>query len=64
MIDCQGYDSAIVVNSTFRKSLILKGVVGKSYKVLNCMGELVSGGAVIDALCELEIPICGMVELW
>lgn len=64
VIDCKGYDSAIVVNSTFHKSLIIKGAVGKSYKVLNCKGELVSEGGVKDALCELAIPLCGMVELW
>jgi hypothetical protein len=61
VIDCADYDSVIAVNSTGSTSLYLQGAIGKSYRVVNCMGEEVEGGCVEDAVAVVSVPAAGMV---
>jgi hypothetical protein len=62
-IDCSSYASVIAINATRYDSLILKGADGKAYTVLDCMGNTVEKGSIKGALCEVKVPLCGMVQL-
>ena len=61
VIDCADYDSVIAVNSTGGSSLYLQGAIGKSYRVVNCMGEDVEHGYIEDAVAVVSVPAAGMV---
>ena len=61
MIDCTDYESVIAVNSTGGASLYLQGAIGKSYRVVNCMGEKVESGYIEDAVAVIAVPMAGMV---
>lgn len=51
----------VAVNATAGETLIIKNAKGKSFKVLDCMGEEVSQGELEFNLQEIEVPIAGMV---
>jgi len=61
VVDCSAYHKVSAVNSTRGRSLILKGAAGKSYKVLDCFGNVLEQGNVDGALCEIGVPMAGMV---
>jgi alpha-galactosidase len=61
VVDCRAYNEIVAVNCSRSKSLILKGAEGKSYKVVNCMGETLSEGELDAALCEVDVPLAAMV---
>ena len=61
IIDSRAYSQIIAVNCSRSKSLLLKGAEGKSYKVVNCMGEALCAGVVNDYLFEVGVPTAGMV---
>ena len=52
---------ASAVNSTRYKSLIIKNAEGKTYRVVNCMGEEIAKGTIDGKLCEVEVPLSGIV---
>ena len=54
-------EKAIVVNVTGEESLILKNCGGKNFRVVNCMGEELENGALAGNICEVSVPLCGMV---
>ena len=54
-------EKATVVNVTGKADLILKNCGGKTFRVVNCMGEELEKGVCEAALCELSVPLCGMV---
>ncbi len=51
----------VAVNATAEKSLIIKNAEGKSYKVVNCMGEELSVGTVKSNLEEIEVAKAGVI---
>ena len=51
----------VAVNATAEKSLIIKNAQGKSYKVVNCMGEELSQGKIETKLEEITVPIAGII---
>jgi hypothetical protein len=61
VVDCRAYNEIVAVNCSRSKSLILKGAEGRSYKVVNCMGETLSEGELDAALCEVDVPLAAMV---
>ncbi|MBO5355200.1 MAG: alpha-galactosidase [Clostridia bacterium] len=61
IIDCRAYSEVIAVNSSRHRALVLKGAAGKSYRVVDCMGNAVSEGKVDGALCEIAVPLSGMI---
>ena len=61
IIDCRAYSEVIAVNSSRHKALVLKGAAGKSYRVVDCMGNTVGEGKLDSALCEVAVPLSGMV---
>ena len=61
IIDCRAYNEIIALNSSRSGSLIVKGADGKKYKVLNCMGEILAEGIVDGGLCEISVPLAGMI---
>ena len=63
VIDCSAYAKVVAINATGVTSLILKGAYGKAYRVLDCMGNIQKEGIISEALCEIDIPLCGMIEL-
>ncbi|MBP3370806.1 MAG: alpha-galactosidase [Clostridia bacterium] len=63
IVDCSVYSKAIAVNSTRGKSLIIKGADKKSYSVLDCMGQTVAKGTVCGNICEIDIPLAGMIVI-
>lgn len=61
VVDCRAYSEIVAVNCSRSKSLILKSAAGKSYKVVNCMGETLAEGELDSALCEVDVPMSAMV---
>ncbi len=53
----------IAINATSNESLIIKNGNGKSYVVLNCMGEKVDSGVISSDLAEINVPTAGRIEL-
>ena len=39
----------------------MRGAKGKSYTVLNCMGEIQAEGVLDSELCEIAVPLAGMI---
>lgn len=63
LVDCGNYSETVAVNSSAGKSLFIKGADKKHYTVLNCMGETVAQGTVCGSVCEIEVPLAGMICL-
>lgn len=61
VIDCSVYKEIVAVNCSRSKNLILKGASGKSFKVVNCMGEETLEGIIDDRFFEIKVPTAGMV---
>lgn len=61
IIDCRNYNEIIALNSSRSKTLVIRGANAKGYKVLNCMGETVSEGVINGELCEIAVPLAGMI---
>ncbi|MBR6771857.1 MAG: alpha-galactosidase, partial [Clostridia bacterium] len=54
-------EKAIIVNVTGENSLIIKNCGKKAFRVVNCMGEELSSGTLEGNICEVDVPLCGMV---
>ena len=63
VVDCGSYSEVIAVNASRHRSLILKSADGRAYKVLDCMGNTLEEGVVNGAVCEVDVPISGMVRI-
>ena len=61
VIDCSTYNEIVAVNCSRSKNLILKGALGKSFKVVNCMGEKLLEGIIDCRLFEDNVTTAGMV---
>ena len=61
IVDCRKYQEIIVLNSSRSKTLLMRGANGKEYTVLNCMGEEISKGKLDGELCEIAVPLAGMI---
>lgn len=61
VIDCDGLDKIIAVNSGSSDTLILRGASGKRYKTVNCLGKECGSGIVDSSLFEVKVPVAGMV---
>ena len=61
IVDCRAYNETVAVNCSRSRTLIIKGASGKSYKVVNCMGEAEGEGKIDSALFEVNVPLSGMV---
>ena len=53
--------NTVVVNATADEKLIIRDAKGKTYEILNCMGEEVSKGAFSFDLQEITVPVAGMI---
>ena len=49
------------MNVTGESSLVLKNCGGRSYRVVNCMGDELEAGVICENLAEVSVPLCGMV---
>ena len=63
VIDCRAYNEIIALNSSRSEALIMRGADGKKYTVLNCMGEVISEGTLCGELCEVAVPLAGMIKV-
>ncbi len=54
-------ENVVIVNATSQNNLIIKNGKDYSYKVCNCMGEEVASGTIEGALCEIRVPVAGML---
>jgi alpha-galactosidase len=61
VIDCGANREVIAVNCSRSKELILSGALGKTFKVVNCMGETLSQGIIDCKVFEVKVPMAGMV---
>ena len=61
VVDCRAYGEVVAVNASRHGALLMKGAAGKAYRVVNCMGETVAEGKLDGALCEVAVPLSGMV---
>ena len=57
----KNYNEIIALNSSRSATLIMKNANGKAYTVLNCMGEKISEGVIDSELCEISVPLAGMI---
>ncbi len=55
--------SAVVVNASIKKHLIIKNANNYSFKVINCMGEEIANGQIESNLQEIRVPTAGMIIL-
>ncbi len=61
VVDCNGLNEITAVNCSRSKTLIFKGAMGKSYTVVDCMGNTLCTGAVDNGLFEVEVPFTAMI---
>ena len=54
---------AVAVNATAKKYLIIKNAEDFSYRVLNCMGEIIANGTIEGPLQEIRVPVAGIIIL-
>ena len=54
------WDSLVAVNCTGKTYLYLDGFAGKSYKVVNCMGEEIGSGTLAE-ISKISVPRGGMI---
>lgn len=50
-----------VINASSKKSIIFKNLSGKKYTVCDCMGNNLSKGTIVGTLCEVEVPLSGVI---
>ena len=62
-IDCTPYETITAVNATRHPALILRGADKKAFRTLDCMGNILEEGTVSGALCEMSVPLGGMLQL-
>ena len=55
------YSELIAVNGSRSKSLYIRDCGGKSYRVVNCMGETLCEGKIDGNLAEIAVPTAGVV---
>lgn len=53
--------TVIAVNGSASRSLILKNGDGKTYRTVDCMGNLLQRGTVCGNLWEIDVPMAGML---
>jgi alpha-galactosidase len=63
VIPCEQDKTVIAVNATGGRELIVRNAAGASFKVLNCMGDILSEGTVQNDLAALSVPKSGMVVI-
>ena len=61
VIDCKKYSYVVAVNSTRYNWLIVKNAIGRSYKIVDCMGNKIEEGNVDSNLSEINVPLSGMI---
>ena len=54
-------EKAAAVNASMHKSLIIKDAQNKNYKVVNCMGKLISQGKIGTPIEEINVPTSGIM---
>ncbi len=52
---------AAVVNASMHKSLVIRNAADKSYKVADCMGNIISEGKISSHLEEISVPTAGII---
>ena len=63
IIDLSGYREAAIVNGSSANELVIKNANGKSYEVVNCLGEKVNSGTVDGDCALVSVPITGIVYI-
>lgn len=54
-------ERAAVINATSYGSLVVKNCNAKPYSVVNCMGDILETGEINGELCEISVPLSGMI---
>ena len=55
------YDYLVAVNATPHKTVFVKGYKGKTFEVVDCMGNKKESGIIDADIFEIAVPMCGMV---
>lgn len=63
IIDDKYNGKITVINASPKKSIIFKNLSGKKYVIYDCMGNKLEDGQLAGALCEISVPLCGVVFL-
>ena len=52
---------AVILNSTGKDYVNLKGIKGKNYTVKDCMGNELGNGNITEEICRINVPLSGQV---
>ena len=52
---------AVIINSTGKDYVTLKGIKGKNYTVKDCMGNELGNGNITEEICQINVPLSGQV---
>ena len=61
VIDDEYNGNITAINATRLDSIIFKNLDGKAYTVVDCMGNTLETGTISGKLCEVNVPLCGVV---
>ncbi len=61
VIDDELGTDIIAINASRKRNIIFKGFDGCKYTVTDCMGNKLESGAVSEKLCEINVPLCGVI---
>lgn len=53
----------VIVNASGQPYILVQNAMGKTYSVVNCMGEPMDEGAVCSQLAQISVPTAGIVYL-
>ncbi len=54
-------DSAVIVNASKYEALIVKNAKNKTFRTVNCMGDVLEQGVVNSNIEEITVPVSGMI---
>ncbi len=61
VIECGKLETVYAVNSTRHSYLILRGACGRSYRVVNCTGDVLDEGTVTGDTYPVNVPVAGII---
>ena len=61
IVDIKDMNTAKIINSTNFDSLAVENAQGKTFEVVNCMGEVLETGKIESNLAKINVPLSGII---